>query len=88
MTKKESDIITKTLSNGVKLEFDKSKATGHALIKAREIMRGGYGTIAALVALCSTFDGEIIPPPEVLNMGAAVIMELETLWIEQSPAGE
>ena len=64
------NIIKLTLSNGMNVEIDTTKANGHALMKARTAANNGDSTVIFLISEIATFDGNKLPAPEILNFSA------------------
>ena len=78
----KSQIKKLTLSDGTKVEMDLSKANGHLLMKCRQAANGGMTTVIFMISEISTFDGQKIPAPEILNRSAKDIIQLEELWAD------
>lgn len=75
----EAEFVEQILSNGMKIKLDPKKANGHLLMKCRQ-MSGGAATVIYMVSEIATFDGEKIPAPELLNLDAFTIIEIEEIW--------
>ncbi len=76
------NIIKLTLSNGMNVEIDTTKATGHTLMQARKSSQNGESVIVYVMAEISTFNGEKIPAPEILNFKIKDILVLEKVFNE------
>ena len=77
--KNNENILKTTLSDGVKVEVDFSKANGHLLMKCRKVSEY-VGTAIYIMSEIATFDGEKIPAPELLNLPDYVVMEIEAIY--------
>ncbi|MBQ2872318.1 hypothetical protein IJE86_11500 [bacterium] len=75
----ERNLVQLTLSNGMKVEIDTSKANGHLLMKCRNAANG-VATVIYLIAEIGTFDGEKLAAEEILNFSAFDIIDLEEAW--------
>lgn len=78
-TKTNNQIPDYTLSNGKKVLVDLSKNTGNLLLKCRQASNF-VGTAIYMMSELATFDGEKIKAPDLLNLSAFEVMEIEAIW--------
>ena len=79
---KMTELIKLTLSNGMNVEMDTTKANGHLLMQCRNATNNGVSTVIYLISEIATFDGKKLPAPEILNFSAVDVVKLENAWGE------
>lgn len=82
-TEKQPNIKTITLDDsGIKVEMDKTKFSGHFLMKARELQGDSAENASLSIFLASLickFDGECKTPTEILDMSVLDVVQLESI---------
>lgn len=70
--------------SGIKVEIDKCKNNGNTLFKARRAVPDGNidETTLFIISEISTFNGQKMAAPEIKNLSAFDIMELEQQWVK------
>lgn len=80
-TPDENKLLEFTLSTGKKVVVDTSKSNGHLLLKCRQAS-DFVGAAIYMMSEIATFDGKKIPAPELLDLSAFEVMEIEGIWNE------
>ncbi|MGN1125535.1 MAG: hypothetical protein ACI4SM_05050 [Candidatus Gastranaerophilaceae bacterium] len=80
--KKPDDVLILPVS-GLEVKMDTTKATGHALMQARQESNGGATSGVFLIAKLATFDGEQKTGFDILDLDAEDVLALEDYYIQK-----